>query len=169
MARRPWIVRPDHEVDTLVDRGDGVIVNGEPIRAVSPQALVTACSEGAVLLSRCGGVLEVLVNRARTGFGDEMVTTLAQVQWKDRTDARPQSEPEGGPLGEPRLVELDAETQAQVDELNATQVQQIEEEPPEAAAAEAAAATNGGAHPVSVAPDGAEVDESSVPEHLRSA
>lgn len=96
MAQRGWLVRPDHEVDT-VDPEDGYASLG-PVGAVSQQALAKAVLDGVVMLDRAGGVLSVTVSRAQTGVPGERVTTGAMVEWKDRTDARPQPERDGAPI-----------------------------------------------------------------------
>jgi hypothetical protein len=92
MAQRTWLVRPDHEVQTL-----GSVAEQDPegygvLAAVSQQALAKAVLDGVVMLDRAGGVLSVTVNRVQTGVPGERVTSGAMVEWKDRTDARPAPE-----------------------------------------------------------------------------
>lgn len=83
--QRTWVVRPDREVTTT----------GDLISAVSQEALMKALVDAAIMLDRAGGCLFVQLIRAETGVPGERVTTLAQVEWKDRTDARPQPEQTG--------------------------------------------------------------------------
>jgi hypothetical protein len=64
---------------------------------VSQNALAKAVLDGVVMLDRAGGVLSVTVSRAPTGVPGERVTTGALIEWKDRTDARPQPESDGPP------------------------------------------------------------------------
>lgn len=96
MAQRGWLVRPDHQVD-VVDPENGYAPDGV-IAAVSQHALAKAVVDGVVMLDRAGGVLSVTVSRAPTGVPGERVTTGAMVEWKDRTDARPQPENDGPPI-----------------------------------------------------------------------
>lgn len=83
MAQRKWLVRPDHQIQTL---------DGDVIAAVSQEALVKAVYDLAIVLDRTGGVGSIIVARAPTGVEGERVTTGALIEWKDRTDARPQPE-----------------------------------------------------------------------------
>jgi hypothetical protein len=96
MAQRAWLVRPDHEID-IVDPVNGYAADGA-VGAVSQNALAKAVLDGVVMLDRAGGVLSVTVARAPTGVPGERVTTGALIEWKDRTDARPQPESDGPPL-----------------------------------------------------------------------
>jgi|SRR5580704_3479270 hypothetical protein len=105
MAQRGWLVRPDHEVDTF-DAENGYTPLG-PVGAVSQQALGKAVMDGVIMLDRAGGVLSVTVSRATTGVPGERVTTGAMVEWKDRTDARPQPERDTPPVA-PELVPAQA-------------------------------------------------------------
>ena len=75
--QRPWAVRPDQE--------NGVL---------SREALIAALVDAATMLDIAGGCLEVVVGRAPTDVPGEMVMTGAMLCWKDRTDAKPQREPE---------------------------------------------------------------------------
>lgn len=75
------------------------------IGQVSLRALIEAATEGCVMLHRAGGIVEIQVARVATGFPNERVTAAASVQWKDRTDARPQSEGDGAPVATTRGAE----------------------------------------------------------------
>ena len=59
---------------------------------VSEQRLNEAVLAATEALSLAGGVLTVLVKRHPTDVDHEMVTSGAIIEWKDRTDARPQRE-----------------------------------------------------------------------------
>lgn len=83
MAQRKWLVRPDHQIQTL---------DGDVIAAVSQEQLVKAVYDLAIVLDRAGGVGSIIVARTPTGVEGERVTTGALCEWKDRTDARPQPE-----------------------------------------------------------------------------
>jgi hypothetical protein len=139
MAKRAWLVRPDHEVQTFGEDERGELVLGDPLAAVSPQALQQAVLEGVVMMERAGGVLCVTSNRAATGIPNERVTTAAMVEWKDRTDARAQ------PESDAEVIELHAGEGVEEAVLRA--VDAVDAEPEEAS-------------PV-------EVDEADVPVHLR--
>jgi hypothetical protein len=94
-VKRSWAVRPD-ETGT-----------------VSREALIGALVDGATMLDLAGGVLEVVVGRAPTDVPGEMVMTGALLQWKDRTDAKPQPEatvavtPQPKPAPEPQPLTAD--------------------------------------------------------------
>lgn len=60
---------------------------------VTLEALIQALIEAASWLDFAGGCLTVVTGRAPTGLPGEMVTTGAILEWRDRTDARPQPEP----------------------------------------------------------------------------
>jgi len=62
------------------------------IPVVSQSSLVKAVADGALMLDRAGGTLSVVLQRHATGFPNEMVTVGAVIEWRDRTDARPQPE-----------------------------------------------------------------------------
>lgn len=62
------------------------------IPVVSQNSLVKAVADGALMLDRAGGTLSVVLQRHATGFPNEMVTVGAVIEWRDRTDARPQPE-----------------------------------------------------------------------------
>jgi hypothetical protein len=74
------------EPDTVAQTEEG------PQPAVSLQAVTNALCELAVLLHRSGGTGSVVTMRKRTLLPGEAVTTGAVVEWRDRTDAKPQPE-----------------------------------------------------------------------------
>jgi hypothetical protein len=73
--QRRWQVQPN---------GTGVL---------SREQLIEALIDGAAILDIAGGVLSCVVGRAPTNLPGEMVMTGAVLEWKDRTDAKPQPEP----------------------------------------------------------------------------
>lgn len=81
MIRR-WRVQPDMEEETA----DGVVL------AVSQEALAVAVMDAVTMVHRAGGVFQVVAERFPTGLPGEMVTTGAVVEWRHRTDARPEPE-----------------------------------------------------------------------------
>jgi hypothetical protein len=85
MIRR-WRVEPDMEVDTP----EGTVL------AVSREALVMAAADAVVMCDRAGGVFSMVLDRFPTGLPGEMITTGAIVEWKHRTDARPEAEVQRG-------------------------------------------------------------------------
>lgn len=103
MAKRTWLVRADSEVSAFGVH-DGELVQTGVIAAVSQQELHKAVAEGVVLLERAGGTLAVTINRIETGIPQECVTGAALVEWKDRTDARPQPESTEDAIGLPPEV-----------------------------------------------------------------
>lgn len=98
MAIRKWGVRPDY----LFRSGD------VEVAAVSQDALVKALYDAAIVLDREGGFISVSTGRAHTDLEGEMVTTGAVVEWKDRTDARPQPEKQSA-VTEPPLALVEDE------------------------------------------------------------
>jgi hypothetical protein len=75
--QRRWQVQPN---------GTGVL---------SREQLIEALIDGAAILDIAGGVLTCVVGRAPTNLPGEMVMTGAVLEWKDRTDAKPQPEATG--------------------------------------------------------------------------
>ena len=77
--------------------------------AVERQDLVNALADAAAVLDRIGGVLAVVQERVPSGAPGEMVSAVVVIEWKDRTDAKPQLEqptqvvapPEPEPAPEP--------------------------------------------------------------------
>lgn len=146
--QRRWQIEPDIAREVA----DGAVA------VVSQDALAKAMYDAAIMLDRAGGVITVLVGRIPTGFPGEMVTTGALVEWKDRTDARPQAEARGFVGEQQQHVEQQAESREDVDEATIAEAPAVE-----------AQVENG--RPV--IGDGlddppADVDESSVPERLRA-
>jgi hypothetical protein len=90
MIRR-WRVQPDMEEETA----DGMIL------AVSQEALAVAVMDAVTMVHRAGGVFQVVCERFPTGLPGEMVTTGAVVEWRHRTDARPEPEK---PSGQPEIT-----------------------------------------------------------------
>jgi hypothetical protein len=76
-------VQPDEVIATA----DG----GEMYR-VSREALMEAVADFVVLQDVAGGVFSCVVVRNPTGVPNEMVTTDAVLEWRDRTNAKPQPE-----------------------------------------------------------------------------
>lgn len=70
-------------------------VHAQPHGEVDREELIAALMDGEALLWRAGGVLTVLPRREPTGLPGEMVTTGVVIEWKDRTDAKPQPEQPG--------------------------------------------------------------------------
>jgi hypothetical protein len=84
MAVRRRVLSPDAVMDT---QGYG------PVPYVSDAAFLEAVLAAAQTVALAGGVLSVVVDRHPTDYESEMVTTAAMVEWRDRTDAKPQPEP----------------------------------------------------------------------------
>lgn len=85
MIRR-WRVQPDMEEET----SEGMVL------AVSQEALAVAVMDAVTMVHRAGGVFQVVCERFPTGLPGEMVTTGAVVEWRHRTDARPEPERANG-------------------------------------------------------------------------
>lgn len=145
MQRVIW-VHPDHEVRTLRQTEEGLVEG--TMAAVSQQALTLAMANAATLLHCAGGIVEVVTNRERTGIPDEMVTTIAQVRYRDHLNARKQPERESQTL----LAEAPA---------GAEPVGEAEAEPV------VAKAPADDATPVEVDAFGDKVDVSNIPPELR--
>lgn len=64
-----------------------------PIPIISREALVEAMAEAGTWVDFAGGTVTLVVKRHPTDAPNESVTVAAMIQWKDRTDARPQPEP----------------------------------------------------------------------------
>jgi hypothetical protein len=71
------------------------------IPVVSDPGFIDAVVGAAQTQALAGGVLTILVDRHPTDLEGEMVTTMAVIEWKDRTDAKPQPEPTTGMRAEP--------------------------------------------------------------------
>ncbi len=113
-----------------VPASDAVEVDGKFYPVVTRDDMAHALAEAALVLDRCGGALGVVVQRkANEALEGHSFTTAAVIEWRDRTNAKPQPEPqEDGPLGAPQplegleerptigeLEEFDADTQAVID------------------------------------------------------
>lgn len=83
MAIRTIRIHPDQIIETL---------GGEQIECVSRERLIEAAVDLAITINLTGGTGTIVTTRRATGVPDEMVTAAAMVQWKDRTDAKPQPE-----------------------------------------------------------------------------
>jgi hypothetical protein len=59
---------------------------------MSREALISALIDASALLDIAGGTLSVVVGRQPTNLPGEMVMTGAVLEWRDRTDAKPQPE-----------------------------------------------------------------------------
>jgi hypothetical protein len=81
MIRR-WHVEPDMEAQTQ----DGLVL------AVSRDALIMAAVDAVTMADRAGGGFQMWLERYPTGLPGEMITTGAVVEWRHRTDARPENE-----------------------------------------------------------------------------
>jgi len=81
MIRR-WHVEPDMEAQTQ----DGIVL------AVSRDALIMAAVDAVTMADRAGGGFQMWLERYPTGLPGEMLTTGAVVEWRHRTDARPEAE-----------------------------------------------------------------------------
>jgi hypothetical protein len=82
MAVRSRYVEPDQVRETA----DG------PLPYVTDEAYFNALLAVAQVQAVAGGIVTAVVQRAPTGIPNEMVTTSALVEWRDRTDAKPQPE-----------------------------------------------------------------------------
>ena len=67
-------------------------VQPDPTGILSREALIEALIDGAAILDIAGGTLSVVVGRTPTNLPGEMVMTGAILEWRDRTDAKPQPE-----------------------------------------------------------------------------
>lgn len=155
---RTRIVQPDTTAPTVLSDGEGALIEGPPLAVVSQQALGQALLDAVVVLDLVGGHLAVTTQRARTGFGDERRTVYAMIEIKDRTtDARPQHEDGGA-----RLVDdtppapAPAREEPPADELE-----------PEPHIGDDGVVRHAEESVVTIGPGGEEIDESSIPPHLR--
>lgn len=77
-------------------------LDGQQHPVVTRDDLVAALVDAAIVLHHAGGCLGVILQRVPTGTPNEFVTTRALVTWQDRTNAKPQSEPDARqPVGIP--------------------------------------------------------------------
>jgi hypothetical protein len=139
MAIRRREIRPDTVLET-VTYGN--------VPYVSEQAFLEAVLAVAQAQMLVGGSFGVSMQRHPTDLEHEMVTVRAVIEWRDRTDAKPQPEP--------AVDTQPAVPQAGLFEQTAPDL----EEPAEPVATEAV--------PVTVpADDEEDEDVSEIPEHLR--
>lgn len=82
MAVRSRYVEPDQVRETA----DG------PLPYVTDEAYFNALLAVAQVQAVAGGIVTAVVQRSATGIPNEMVTTSALIEWRDRTDAKPQPE-----------------------------------------------------------------------------
>lgn len=136
MSIRSWQAAPSRELE----------LEGKLWPLITQEDLIKALLDGAILLDRAGGCLQVVLQRRPTPMPNEMVTVAAVIVWMDRTNAKPQPEAPG-------LEIIDAPEPAAV-EGNGLQAEDVL---PEALAAALAGELE----------DEADVDESDVPESLR--
>jgi hypothetical protein len=105
--------------------------------------LVKALIDGAIMLDRAGGCLQVVLQRRPTPMPNEMVTVAAVCVWMDRTNAKAQPEAPGIEVVEPAEPEVLPQENGEIsDELAAALAGELPE-------------------------DELEVDETDVPESLR--
>jgi hypothetical protein len=149
---RSWQASASHQVE----------LEGKVWPVVTQEDLIKALVDGAVVLDRAGGCLQVVLQRVPTGVPNEYLTVAGLVVWMDRTNAKPQPEARGleivdgeaigngehGELGEDELAAVVAATDAPAPgETRTYPADEAPAEPP---------------------PEAPEVDESAVPEALRS-
>jgi hypothetical protein len=103
MAVRSKVLQPDQQI----------LTHNGPVNVVSREAIREAFLDFEAVGDVAGGVISIVYVREPTGAPGEMVTTGVMLQWKDRTDARPQAEaigsaavvipaPEPAPAPQPR-------------------------------------------------------------------
>lgn len=114
MAVRTTLVRPEPDTG-MVDR----------------EKLVQAIMDGEATMWLAGGVLSIVPQRAPTGVPGEMVTVAVMIEWKDRTDARPQPETPTPvvPAAAPAGVEPAQEEELPLDDARVPVAVGAEEEP----------------------------------------
>lgn len=97
MAVRRWAVRPDP--------GMGFVTREQAREAFMDAEAVFAA---------CGGVVTIMGARVATTLPQEYLTTFLVVEWKDRTDAKPQPEP--AVMQAPAEVPAEPEAQQQAEQ-----------------------------------------------------
>jgi hypothetical protein len=106
---------------------------------VSDQAFLEAVLAGAQTQALAGGVLSVLVERHPTDLPEESITLRGIIEWRNRTDARPQREPVDAPqqasivedIHEEEPVETEAVPEISDDQLTIDEDGDPEREPEE--------------------------------------
>ena len=87
-----------------VEASHSIQIEGETYDVVTDEDLMRAMSRAVVVLGVAGGMVAVVTQRkAVPGVPNFYVTTAAMVEWRDRTNAKPQPEQEG-PLGEAQPI-----------------------------------------------------------------
>jgi hypothetical protein len=81
--QRRWQIEPDALAK---------VEDGSTAPVISQAAITNAAAELALILHRSGGTGSIVTMRNRTLLPGEAVTTGAIVEWRDRTDAKPQPE-----------------------------------------------------------------------------
>jgi hypothetical protein len=104
MAIRRWLVEPDTVKDTQTYG---------PLAVVSREAFVDAVLDAVSLVDRSGGGFTVFSSRHPTDVEHEMVTTAVMIEWRDRTDAKPQPERPSAPVQAPP-IDLDDPANAHI-------------------------------------------------------
>jgi hypothetical protein len=92
MAVRSKVLQPDQQI----------LTHNGPVDVVSREAIREAFLDFEAVGDVAGGVISIVYVREPTGAPGEMVTTGVMLQWKDRTDARPQPRPSGPPRSSSR-------------------------------------------------------------------
>jgi len=135
---RSWQATPSREIE----------LDGKVWPVVTQEDLIKALLDGAIMLDRAGGCLQVVLQRRPTPMPNEMITVAAVVVWQDRTNAKPQPESPGVEILEPAPAEpppngepTNEDAAALAEALGANQLAELESEV---------------------------VDESDVPENLRA-
>lgn len=147
MSIRSWQASPSAQIE----------LDGQVWPVVTQDDLVKALYDGAILLDRAGGCLQVVLQRQATPLPNEMVTVAAIVVWQDRTNAKSQPEDRGLDVVEGESSNGHGEFLPGPDELDA------------AAVAAAAVREDAAQAEQRARLDTPEVDESAVPEKLRGA
>jgi hypothetical protein len=91
MAVRRRRVEPDLQLETQTHG---------PVPVVSREAVMEAVADAVAVQDMAGGIFSVLAMRHPTDMPNEMVTTSVVIEWRDRTDAKPQPE-QAAPKPEP--------------------------------------------------------------------
>lgn len=87
-----------------VEASHSIQIEGETYDVVTDEDLMGAMQRAVIVLGVAGGMVAVVTQRkAVPGVPNFYVTTAAMVEWRDRTNAKPQPEQEG-PLGEAQPI-----------------------------------------------------------------
>ena len=139
MSIRSWQAEASHQVE----------LEGKVWPVVTQDDLCKALLDGAVVLDRAGGCLQVVLQRQPTGLPNEYLTVAAIVVWQDRTNAKAQPESTGLEIVAPAAMET--------------------EPPPEPAPNGDAELGEQELAAVAALTDSPDVDESAVPPELRGS